>query len=35
VIKNSIIKKADFENWKKFLGAIKEFSQYFLSVTKK
>jgi hypothetical protein len=35
VIKNSIIRKADFENWKKFLGAIKEFSQYFLSVTKK
>jgi hypothetical protein len=35
VIKNSIVKKADFANWKKFLGAIKEFSQYFLSVTKK
>jgi hypothetical protein len=35
VIKNSIIKKSDFENWKKFLGSIKEFSKYLLSITKK
>ena len=35
VIKNSVIKKTDFENWKKFLTAIKEFSKYLLSVTKK
>ncbi len=35
VIKNSVIKKADFENWKKFLDSIKEFSKYLLSVTKK
>lgn len=34
VIKNSMIRKADFNNWKKFLDSIKEFSQYFLSVTK-
>jgi len=35
VIKNSIIKTNDFENWKKFLGSIKEFSKYLLSITKK
>jgi len=35
VIKNSVIKTNDFENWKKFLGSIKEFSKYLLSVTKK
>ena len=35
VIKNSIIRKTEFENWKKFLGSIKEFSKYLLSVTKK
>ena len=35
VIKNSMIKKSDFDNWKKFLGSIKEFSKYLLSVTKK
>lgn len=35
VIKNSIIKATDFENWKKFLLAIKEFNKYFISVTKK
>ncbi|MFT3934247.1 MAG: transglutaminase-like domain-containing protein [Chitinophagaceae bacterium] len=35
LIKNSMIKKADFENWKKFLGSIKEFSKYLLSVTNK
>ncbi len=34
-IKNSVIKVTDFENWKKFLEAIKEFNKYFLSVTKK
>ena len=34
-IKNSVIKVSDFENWKKFLEAIKEFNKYFLSVTKK
>lgn len=35
VIKNSLIKTGDFDNWKKFLGSIKEFSKYLLSVTKK
>ena len=35
VIKNSQVKKTDFDNWKKFLGSIKEFSKYLLSVTKK
>ncbi|MEO5590933.1 MAG: transglutaminase-like domain-containing protein [Chitinophagaceae bacterium] len=35
VIKNSVIKKSDFENWKKFLASIKEFSKYLLSITKK
>ena len=35
VIKNSVIKKTDFENWKKFLTSIKDFSKYLLSVTKK
>ncbi|HTE10430.1 MAG TPA: transglutaminase-like domain-containing protein, partial [Chitinophagaceae bacterium] len=35
VIKNSVIKKSDFDNWKKFLESIKEFSKYLLSVTKK
>lgn len=34
-IKNSIIKTNDFTNWKKFLGDIKEFNKYFISVTKK
>lgn len=34
-IKNSVIKVTDFENWKKFLEAIKEFNKYFLSATKK
>jgi len=34
-IKNSIIKKADFSNWTKFLGSIKEFSKYFVSITQK
>ncbi|MES1223301.1 MAG: transglutaminase-like domain-containing protein, partial [Bacteroidota bacterium] len=34
-IKNGIIKKSDFENWKKFLNSIKEFSKYIVSVTKK
>lgn len=35
IIKNSIIKKSDFGNWTKFLGSIKEFSRYIISVTKK
>ena len=35
IIKNSIIRASDFENWKKFLEAIKEFNKYFISVTKK
>ena len=30
-----LVKKSDFENWKKFLGSIKEFSKYLISVTKK
>ncbi len=34
-IKNSIIKKSDFVNWKKFIESIKEFNKYLLSVTKK
>lgn len=34
-IKNSIIKKTDFDNWKKFIDSIKEFNKYLLSVTKK
>jgi Transglutaminase-like superfamily len=35
VIKNSMIKKTDFDNWKKFLQSVKEFSNYLISVTKK
>jgi hypothetical protein len=34
-IKDSMIKTTDFENWKKFLGAVKDFSKYLISVTKK
>lgn len=34
-IKKSIINKSDFENWKKFLESIKEFSSYFFSITSK
>ncbi len=34
-IKNSIIKKADFPNWIKFIESIKEFNKYLLSITKK
>ena len=34
-IKNSIIKKADFPNWTKFIESIKEFNKYLLSITKK
>lgn len=34
-IRNSIIRKSDFENWKKFINTIKEFNTYLLSVTKK
>jgi hypothetical protein len=35
LIKNSIIKKADFPNWKKFIESIKEFNKYLLSITNK
>jgi Transglutaminase-like superfamily len=34
-IKNSIIKKADFPDWIKFIEAIKEFNKYLISITKK
>lgn len=34
VLKNSVIPKTDFANWTKFLESIKEFSNYFFSVTK-
>jgi hypothetical protein len=34
-IKNSIIKKADFESWKKFIESIKEFNKYLITVTAK
>lgn len=34
-IKNSIIKKADFPNWIKFVEAIKGFNKYLISITKK
>ena len=34
-IKNSIIKKADLDNWKKFIESIKEFNKYLLSITNK
>lgn len=34
-IKQSIIRKEDFANWKKFLESIKEFNKYFISVTTK
>ena len=35
VIKNGIIKKEDFPNWTKFIGSIKEFSKYLVSITQK
>jgi transglutaminase-like putative cysteine protease len=35
VLKKSTILPADFEDWKKFIGAIKEFSSYFFSITTK
>jgi hypothetical protein len=35
VIKNSMINKADFANWKQFLESIKAFSSYFFSITSK
>ncbi|WP_315821976.1 hypothetical protein [Paraflavitalea speifideaquila] len=35
VIKNSMINKADFVNWKQFLESIKSFSSYFFSITSK
>jgi transglutaminase-like putative cysteine protease len=34
-IKNGIIKKTDFDNWKKFIESIKEFNKYLLTITKK
>lgn len=34
-INNSIIKKADFANWKKFIESIKEFNNYLLTITQK
>jgi transglutaminase-like putative cysteine protease len=34
-IKNSIVKKSDFANWKKFIESIKEFSRYLLSISEK
>jgi len=34
-IKNSIIKKADFANWTKFIESIKEFNKYMITITKK
>ncbi|MFN8251650.1 MAG: transglutaminase domain-containing protein [Ferruginibacter sp.] len=34
-IKNSLIRKKDFENWKKFLESIKEFNKYLITITKK
>jgi hypothetical protein len=35
IIKNEVIKKTDFTNWAKFIGSIKEFNSYLLSITKK
>jgi hypothetical protein len=35
VLKKSTIQPADFEEWKKFIGAVKEFSSYFFSITNK
>ncbi len=35
VIKNGVIKKDDFANWKKFIESIREFNTYLLSITKK
>ncbi|MDF2190151.1 transglutaminase domain-containing protein [Paraflavitalea sp. CAU 1676] len=35
VIKNSMIDKKDFTNWKNFLESIKSFSSYFFSITTK
>lgn len=34
-IKNSVIKPAEFSNWKKFLESIREFSKYLITVTAK
>jgi hypothetical protein len=34
-IKNSIIKKADFTNWTKFIESIKEFNKYLITITQK
>ena len=34
-IKNSIIKKTDFDNWTKFIESIKEFNKYLITITQK
>jgi hypothetical protein len=34
-LKNSIIRKADFKEWTKFLNAIRDFNKYFIAITKK
>jgi len=34
-IKNSVIKKADFANWTKFIESIKEFNKYLITITQK
>jgi hypothetical protein len=34
-IRNSIVKKADFANWTKFIVSIKEFSKYLISISDK
>lgn len=33
LIKNDIIKKSDFDNWKKFIESIKEFNKYLITIT--
>lgn len=35
IIKNNVIKTSDFDNWKKFLDSIRDFSKYFITVTNK
>ena len=35
LIKNGMIKKSDFANWKKFIESIKDFNKYLLSITQK
>lgn len=34
-IKNSVIKKTDFDNWKKFIESIREFNKFLITITKK